>query len=178
MMTAEVRLRPFRQEELHLYAQWMKDPLVLGPFVQPEHLTLEELEDDFAKDGWQSRRLRRWLLVFEDQEIMGFAHCWEFDPYEKHVEFGRIQLPAFRGRGLGTPVAQALLDVICAETEAHRIQSMTACGNIPVQRIWQNLGLTVDARLKEYMTLHGEYVDCFVASILRREWLQQRVSAV
>lgn len=180
----KMTLRPFRQDELHYYVDWMRDPKVLGHYVEPEDWTLAKLQDDFAKDQWQSPRLRRWMIVDEnsgqdssqDSKILGFAHCWEFDPYEKHVEFGRILLPDYRGKGLGVPLLCTILDKICQETEAHRMQSMTACDNIAVVRNWKAIGLTLDARLKEYMTLHGQFTDCWLGSILRPEWLKRRES--
>ncbi len=164
-------LRPFERSEVSLYDDWMHMPDVLGPWVEAEHKTLAELQDDFDKDGWRTNRMRRWLLLGDDATVMGFAHCWEFDPYETHVEFGRILLPEFRGKGLGAPFLSLVLDHVFAETDCHRAQSVTSIENIAVQRNWEALGIAIEARLREYMTLHGRYVDCFLCSVLRREWV-------
>lgn len=167
----KLRLRPFERKEVALYSEWMHTPEVLGPFVEPEHKTLAELEEDFDQEGWQSNRMRFWILTDDNGVVMGFAHCWEFDPYETHVEFGRILLPQFRGKGLGAPFLSLVLDHVFAETSAHRAQSVTSCDNIAVQRNWQALGIETEARLREFMTLNGRYVDCFLCSVLRREWI-------
>ncbi|MBX9692207.1 MAG: GNAT family N-acetyltransferase, partial [Cyanobacteria bacterium] len=84
-------LRPFQRDEVHLYNEWLNDTEVLGPYVEPDHHSQDELLDDFDRDGWRTDRLRRWLVISKETgDIMGFGHCWEFDPYETHVEFGRI----------------------------------------------------------------------------------------
>jgi RimJ/RimL family protein N-acetyltransferase len=166
----KMTMRPFTRDEVALYSQWMRLPEVLGPYVESEHKTLEELQQDFDIDGWRSNRMRRWLLVDQHDQPMGFGHCWEFDPFETHVEFGRILLPQYRGKKLGPRFLKLLLDHVFDETRAHRAQSVTSCDNIAVQRNWHALGLTVEARLREYMMLNGRYVDCFLCSVLRREW--------
>lgn len=168
------RLRPFTRNEVNLYSDWMRDPAVLGPYVEAEHKSLDELLDDFDIDGWRSTRMRRWILVDEHENPMGFAHCWEFDPYETHVEFGRVLLPQFRGKGLGASFLCLVLDHVFAETRCHRAQSVTSCENIAVQKNWQAAGIETEARLREYMTLNGTYVDCYLCCVLRREWLAKQ----
>lgn len=169
-----LRLRPFERSEVALYSEWMHNPDVLGPYVDPEHQTLAELEADFDIDGWRTNRMRRWILTDQEGAIMGFAHCWEFDPYETHVEFGRVLLPRFRGKRLGAPFLSLVIDRVFEETGADRAQSVTSCENIAVQRNWQSCGLAIEARLREYMTLHGRYVDCFLCGVLRREWSERK----
>ncbi len=175
-MTSDCRrymiLRPFERNEVHLYHEWMNDSEVLGLYVEPDHHSLHELLGDFDSDQWQSNRLRRWLVISQENgEIMGFGHCWEFDPYETHVEFGRILLPQFRRQGLGAPLLHAVIDQVFVDTKAHRAQSVTCCDNQTVQKNWHALGLQAEARLRDYMRLHGRYVDCFLLAVLRPEWI-------
>jgi RimJ/RimL family protein N-acetyltransferase len=168
----QLLLRAFTRNQVELYSQWMRDPQVLGSYVESEHGSLEEILADFDKDGWQTNRMRRWILLGTDGTVMGFAHCWEFDPFETHVEFGRILLPQFRGKGLGAPFLGLVLDHVFAETQAHRAQSVTSTENVAVQRNWEKLGLSIEARLREYMMLNGRYVDCFLCAVLRKEWIK------
>lgn len=175
---AQLVLRPFKRDEVSLYNSWMHDREVLGPYVEAEHKTLEELLKDFDIDEWRTTRMRRWILLGSDGTAMGFAHCWEFDPYETHVEFGRILLPQFRGKGLGPPFLSLVLDHVFAETQCHRAQSVTSCQNMRVQRNWEAVGIATEAKLREYMTLNGQYVDCFLCSVLRREWVGRNTNLI
>lgn len=163
-------LRPFKREELKFYDEWMSSPEVCGPYVETEKHTIEELQEDFDKDNWQSNRLRRWLVVDQNDQLMGFAHAWEFEKYETHQEFGRILLPQFRGRGLGIPMLRVILDTVWRETDVTRLQTMTACENEAVLKCWKAVGVQVEGRLREYMTLRGTLVDVFLGGILRHEW--------
>lgn len=163
-------LRPFESTEVVLYQQWMADKNVVGHHVEVEHETPETLLADFEQDGWQSDRLRRWLVVDTAGNIAGFAHCWQFDKYEQHVEFGRVLLRAYQGRGLGTAVLLELLRLIFETTTCNRAQSISACSNLAAVRTWKKAGMTVEGRLREFMTLDGHMVDCFLGSMLRHEW--------
>lgn len=165
-----MQLRAFRREELIFYKNWMSSAEVCGPYVELENHTLEELQKDFDIDQWQSNRLRRWLVVDENDTLMGFAHAWAFEKYETHQEFGRILLPQFRGQGLGIPMLRVILDTIFRETTVDRLQTMTACENEAVLKCWKAVGIAVEGRLREYMTLKGKYVDVYLGGILRREW--------
>lgn len=163
-------LKPLEREEVHLYYGWNRDRQVLGPYVEPDHRTLDELLADFDIDGWRTNRMRCWLIMSTEKTVMGYGHCWEFDPFETHVEFGRILLPAFRGKGLGPDMLHVLIDQVFKETDAHRAQSVTSCENMAVQKNWQRLGMGPEAKLRDYMCLNKRYVDCFLFSILRPEW--------
>ena len=74
-------LKPFERDDVHLYFDWNRDPAVLGAFVEPDHRSLEELLRDFDIDGWRTNRMRCWLIIAEDKTVMGYGHCWEFDPF-------------------------------------------------------------------------------------------------
>jgi len=163
-------LRPFEREDVPLYYDWNRDSEVLGAYVEPDHRTLDELLADFDIDGWRTNRMRCWIILGQDETVMGYGHAWEFDPFETHVEFGRILLPAFRGKGFGPDLLHMLIDQVFKDTNAHRAQSVTSCQNMPVQKNWGRLGLQPEARLRDYMRLNQKYVDCFLFCVLRPEW--------
>lgn len=170
MSQIKMHLRPFKREELHFYDEWMSSAEVCGPYVELEKHTLAELEEDYDKDNWQSNRLRRWLVVDQNDTLMGFAHAWEFEKYETHQEFGRILLPQFRGQGLGVEMLRVILNTVFRETTVSRLQTMTACQNEAVLACWKKVGVQIEGRLREYMTLRGNLVDVYLGGILRREW--------
>jgi RimJ/RimL family protein N-acetyltransferase len=165
-----VRLRPFERSEVTLYHEWMADKQLVGPFVEVESEPLDELLNDYDTDRWQSDRLHRWLIEDETGTIMGFAHCWQFDKYEPHVEFGRVLLPEYQGKGIGTEVLRVLLQLIFETTTCNRAQTISACDNTAAVRTWEKAGLTIEGRLRGFMTLNGQMTDCYLGSMLRCEW--------
>lgn len=165
-----VLLRPFEREEVELYRQWMSSPEIVGSYVELEHESSQSLLVEFGQDGWQSNRLRRWLIIGQDshdEQVMGFAHCWECDRYESHIELGLILLPQYRGRGLGTSVLSLIVTKVFSETRANRLQCITSCDNKAMLRCLEKAEFVIEGRLREYMTLAGRPVDCYLASILR-----------
>jgi RimJ/RimL family protein N-acetyltransferase len=168
-------LRAFKKEEVHLYKEWVSSREIMGPYVNLEKLSLRSLFDEFGKGQWQNNEISRWLFCHKRdegiEEVLGFGHAWRFDRYEKHMEFGRVLLPAFRGKGIGSYLLWSLLNRIFDHfPETDRLQAITACSNRACLRTWEKLGVQTEGRLRHFMTLEEQHVDCYLGSILRNEW--------
>lgn len=171
MTNADVSIRPFTRDEVVLYQRWMGDKAVCGAHVQTEDESLDELLADFDQhQGWQSDTLRRWIVTNSAEEIMGFAHAWQFDKYEPHMEVGRVITPEFRGRGIGKRLLEVVTETLFRECPTDRVQAISACTNRAASRHWEELGWTIEGRLRGFMTLGDEKVDCFLGAILRKDW--------
>jgi RimJ/RimL family protein N-acetyltransferase len=159
-------LRPFERHEVALYAAWMADPAVVGPFVEPfsepDSACLAEYD---ATAGWRDVTLRRWMYVHEGVPA-GFGHAWRCDRYEAHWEHGYVLLPALRGRGHGTNLARLTLQATFAETSTTRVQAITACQNLPALAVWRRTGIVLEGRLRQFMTLRGRRLDCYLGAAL------------
>ena len=163
-------LRPFRREDVELYFTWMNDKNVLGDFVEREHDSLDTLLARF--DETQFFGPEEWFYIWEgeDGSPMGFAHWWKCDKFEEHLEFGRILVPPYRGKGLGTEFLRQIVEKIFSTTSTNRVQAITACGNDVVLRQWARVGIQKEGVLRSFMTVKDTVVDCCIGSILREEW--------
>lgn len=175
MEKSDCYLRPFLKKEVRLYKNWIEDPLVVGPHLSVENISLETLLKDFQKNRWQNNEISRWLLCRKDREgyekLLGFGHAWQFDRYETHMEFGRIILPPYRSKGIGTPLLKLLIDQVFRQfPETLRLQAITGCSNIACLRTWEKARIQIEGKLRKFMTLKEEQVDCYIGSILRKEW--------
>jgi [ribosomal protein S5]-alanine N-acetyltransferase len=83
------------------------------------------------------------------------------------LETGIALLPEFRGRGYGSAAQMKLVDYLFAYTPVHRIQAVTAHGNVAEQRSLEKAGFRRDGVLREVGMLGGQWVDAVVYSILR-----------
>src|SRR4051812_3825012 len=95
-------LRPFTRHEVGLYAAWLADPAVVGPFLEPSREPASACLAEYdATAGWRDATVRRWVYVHGGTPV-GMGHAWRCDRYETHWECGYVLLPALRGRGHGT----------------------------------------------------------------------------
>lgn len=168
-------LRPFTRNEVELYHDWLADQSVLGPFVETEHTSLEELLERFDLTGWDNPQETYRIYESMSGDKLGYAHWWKCDKYEPHIEFGRVLLPPYRGKGLGTGFLLDILETIFAGCDTDRIQAITAVDNQVVLHQWQQVGIQVEGTLRQFMTLRGAHVDCKIGSILRDEWQEASV---
>lgn len=167
--------RPFKQEEVHLYQEWMSDKSIVGPCVNVEEQSIDVLLEEYRRTQWQNDEISRWLFCQKapdgTEAILGFGHAWQFDRCENHMELGRILLPEFRGQGIGTQMLALLITLLFKQYPAtKRLQAITACSNVACLGTWKKNGLTVEGILRKYMTVDSQHVDCNLGSLLRSEW--------
>lgn len=165
------RLRAFTRADVVLYHGWMTDPAVLGDHVEAETRSLDELLAEYEVTGFAGPEEWHYLYETAEGEPMGYAHWWRCDRFEPHLEFGRVLLPIFRDRGLGLPFLLDIIDKVYATRDNHRLQAITACGNERVVKQWEQAGIQREGRLRSFMRLKDEMVDCYIGSILREDWL-------
>lgn len=166
-----MRLIPFSKLDIPLYIKWMSDKNFTGEFVEIEDESLIDLQKDFdLTDGWQNSFLRRWLFLNESGKPLGFGHGWRCDKYESHFEIGLILEPSERGKGYGVYFLNLLIETVFQVVEAKRLQLISVCENAAMHKVWQKVGIVQEGRLHEYMTLEGKMRDCYIGSILKKDW--------
>lgn len=173
MRPSKIILRPFQAHEVKLYHHWMTNPEITGPYVRGETSALLELQKEFQETGWRTPSLSRWICEDLKKNIVGVAQAWKFDLYEDHMEVGRVLLPEFRGHGLGTALMRELFNHVFTNYQCGRAQAMTPCDNAATIRTWEKCGMTVEGRLRNFITVGDKKLDCFIASILRSDWESQ-----
>ena len=166
----EAFLRTFEKSDVRVYRDWMNNPEVLGSYVQPDTRPLVEMEKEFESTGWQGPEEWFFMYVKEDGTRLGYAHWWHCDRYENHIEFGRILVPPFRGKGLGTVFLKTIVDKIFSSTDSNRVQAITASSNAPVLKQWASVNIQEEGTLRQFMTVGNQLYDCKLGSILRDEW--------
>lgn len=159
------------KDDVVLFQKWMSEAVFWGEHLATHDIPLEYLMSDYeATQGWQSNEMYRWLVMNQEQKPVGFVHCWKFDKFENHFEFGRVIHPSFRGKGYGLISLQLVLDKIFTITPAHRAQAITTVDNTANLKCWEKLGITVEGRLRQYSMIEGVARDCFLGSKLKSEW--------
>jgi RimJ/RimL family protein N-acetyltransferase len=166
---SKLSLRPIRPEDVELVFDWVNSPTVLGEFVSVDEFSKEMLVN-FAHNNGKLGDDFFWVLVDAEVNRIGYAHAWPCDRYEDHMEFGRVLLPEYRGKGLGVSFLYKILEKIFSNTNADRVQAITASHNTAVLKNWQKSGIVVEGEMRDFMTLHDQKVNAFLGSMLRSEF--------
>jgi len=79
--------------------------------------------------------------------------------------------PAYRGQGIATEAARALLWFLFDHLGVHRVHARTGSANTSSWRLMERIGMRREAHFRESHTnLVGQWDDEFVYAILKTEW--------
>jgi len=90
------------------------------------------------------------------------------------AEIGYLLAPASWGKGFGTEIATALLDLAFRELSVERVQSTVEVHNRRSLRVLDKAGLRWEATLRRHLRVGPRWWDVHVYAIVRDEWLQAR----
>jgi RimJ/RimL family protein N-acetyltransferase len=90
-------------------------------------------------------------------------------PAPSRWEIGIALLPQARGKGHGTEAQRLLTRYLFAHTTIHRIEAITATGNIAEQKALERAGFTREGVLRGIGWHEGAWRDGVLYSILRTD---------
>ena len=109
-------------------------------------------------------------------EAFGFAIIRDLDDPHGNVCLKRIAI-ASPGRGYGTPFLGMVLDWVFREATAYRVWLDVLADNDRARHVYMRGGFTEEGLLRRAYKLPDESrIDLILMSILRPEWLKQRLT--
>ncbi|MGW1658574.1 GNAT family N-acetyltransferase [Streptomyces atratus] len=113
------------------------------------------------------------VVELESQELVGEALLWGIDTHSRTAHIGISLRPAFRGRGLGVDVLQALCEYGFAVRGLQRLQIETLTDNAPMIAAATRVGFTREGTLRHSAWVYGAYADEAILGLLADEWTPQ-----
>lgn len=110
------------------------------------------------------------VVELEPQELAGEALLWGIDTHSRTAHIGISLRPAFRSRGLGLDVLQALCEYGFAVRGLQRLQIETLTDNAPMIAAAARAGFTREGTLRRSTWVYGAYADEAVLGLLADEW--------
>lgn len=95
---------------------------------------------------------RRWTMHYFVEETSGRligSGGYVAPPAERTIEIGYELAPEFRGQGLGTASARALVDNALASGEVDRIVAHTLANENPSTGVLRSLGFTLEREIED-----------------------------
>lgn len=169
-MGDQIALRPVREDDLPMLAEFTQDP---------------ETKGEFQWFGWSG--LRRWrrgwdengligpdggtLMVVRGDERLG-AVVWYRHPTTPAAyswEIGISMFPPARGHGYGTEAHRLLARYLFAHTTVHRIEAATDVDNIAEQKALEKTGFSREGVARGMGWRDGAWRDLVTYSLLRTD---------
>ena len=157
--TAELRLRPAREDDLDYVVAAEADPdnaPFLAPSPREEHL-------GFLRDPRQ-----RHLIAEVGGRRVGFA-LLRLHPEDRAVELRRIAVTE-KGRGFGRATLRLAIEQAFEEHAAHRLWLDVKPHNDRARSLYLSAGFVEEGVLRDALYSGGRFESLVVMSILRPEW--------
>jgi diamine N-acetyltransferase len=157
--TAELRLRPTREDDLDYVVAAEADPdnaPFLAPSPREEHL-------GFLRDP-----LQRHVIAEVDGRPVGFA-LLRLHPEDRAVELRRIAVTE-KGRGHGRAALRLAIAAAFEEHGAHRLWLDVKPHNERALSLYRSAGFVEEGLLRDALYHGGRFESLIVMSMLRTEW--------
>lgn len=164
-----VSVRAARLDDAEALAEVMNQPRAVWGTMQRPFTTLERRREWLQK-ALCDPHVTSLVAELEGQLVGNLGlHANGSHPRRKHVaSIGMSVHDAFAGRGVGTALMLAAIDVADNWLAIRRLELEVYVDNEPAVRLYRKFGFEVEGTLREYAFREGSYVDAFVMSRLRR----------
>lgn len=110
------------------------------------------------------------FMVFTDKDqFLGLAYSYEFHPLEGHTRMTVVVKEDYISSGIGCIIATKFLEYLFKTYSLRKVYMNVYDYNNNSIKLLQKLGLTEEARLKEYHYYNNYYYDMIIYSISRNE---------
>lgn len=110
----------------------------------------------------------RLILGFVGDNLVGSASLNRLKGRRSHIgSIGMVVHDDWTGRGIGTALMAAVIDLADSWLGLHRLQLEVNTDNLPALALYRRFGFEVEGTLRDYMFRGGAYVDAFTMARLR-----------
>ena len=174
LQTPRLLLRRFTMDDAqNMFDLWCNDPEVTRFLSWGPHGTIDNTKRLLKswKQRYEDTMFYNWCIEFEGLPIGGIDLIMRSEK-SLRAELGYCLSNHYKGRGLVTEAACAVLTFAFEDVGLHKICAKHDVENPASGRIMQKLGMRQEGYMKlDAQRLDGTYSDMVLYGILRDEWL-------
>ncbi len=175
LQTPRLLLRRFTMDDAqNMFDLWCNDPEVTRFLSWGPHGTIDKTKRLLKswKQRYEDTMFYNWCIEFEGLPIGGIDLIMRSEK-SLRAELGYCLSNRYKGRGLVTEAACAVLTFAFEDVGLHKICAKHDVENPASGRIMQKLGMRQEGYMKlDAQRLDGTYSDMVLYGILRDEWLR------
>lgn len=162
-MTHSILVRAYEPEDVPAITAMFNQRGVAAGTLQLPYMSISERRERYAP----SEALR--MLVAEiDGKVIGEGSLRLYSPRRKHVgSIGMAVDESFQGRGVGTALMAALMDLADNWHNLRRVELTVYSDNAHAIYLYQKFGFTIEGTHKAFAFREGEYVDAHTMARVR-----------
>ncbi|MCK1786043.1 MULTISPECIES: GNAT family N-acetyltransferase [Pseudomonas] len=159
-------IQRFTEAHLEGVAALYNEPAVCRQVLQMPFQSVEAWRNKLVTDN--ERRLQ--LVALHGGEVVGQLGLEQYlRVRQSHVgSFGMGVTPAWQGKGVGSRLLTAALDVADNWMNLHRVELTVYADNEAAHNLYRKFGFEVEGLLRDYALRDGVFVDTLSMARLRR----------
>ena len=159
-------IQRFTEAHLEGVAALYNEPAVCRQVLQMPFQSVEAWRNKLVTDN--ERRLQ--MVALHGGEVVGQLGLEQYlRVRQSHVgSFGMGVTPAWQGKGVGSRLLTAALDVADNWMNLHRVELTVYADNEAAHNLYRKFGFEVEGRLRDYALRDGVFVDALSMARLRR----------
>lgn len=154
--------------------RWMNDlegTRYLG--ARPALLSRESIRSFLEHAANSADQSVEFAVETKEGKHIGGCTIRSFNHLARSAEFAII-LGEERGKGYGLEVTKLMIDIAFANFNLNRFWLTAYEPNVAAIRCYEKAGFVKEGLLREYVYLHGQYVNGVMMSVLRSDWERER----
>jgi putative acetyltransferase len=162
-----VTIRPIRMEGAEDLLALANMPGVRWGTTRTGALTM--MEQHTWLEGFAASTNRYCLCAEVEGCVVGTVHLMgDAGPRTRHsAHLGMMVRDDYTGRGIGTQLLAAILDLADNWVGFHRIELDVMVDNAPAVRIYEKSGFIREGTLRDKVLREGRYVDCYAMARIK-----------
>jgi len=177
LVTERLMLREFRKDDWPAVLAYQSDPRYLryydwsGRTPEQVQAFVQVLLDQRRAEPRVKFQLA--VTLKKTDRLIGNCGIRRAEPEASQAELGYELAPRHWGRGYASEATQAMLGFAFHELGLHRVWGECIAENAASRRVLENLGMSLEGRLRENRWMKGRWWDTLIYGILAQEWLAQ-----
>ncbi|GAA2006516.1 GNAT family protein [Catenulispora subtropica] len=170
-----VTLRPVTVADVPDLIAMLADPEGKRLTATRATFTREQLEHWYGTRGEQTDRVDLAIVENTTGRYVGEVVLNELDADNRSCGF-RITLmgPRVFGRGYGTEATRLVLSHAFDTVGVHRVELDVYAFNPRARHVYEKVGFVLEGTKRDALLWDGEWIDCHVMAMLRKDWRSTR----
>ena len=166
-----ISVRTVREKDLERLWELINDIESQGPFLPGTMRSESSLRKQYAETGLLDEADQRYLIVTQDDEIVGGIWAFKSIPYFDALEVGyQIFDGQHRGKGYAGEALALLVNYLFKTRRINRVELRIAPENLASVKLANRAGFVHEGTHREAAYSQGRLHDIHSYALLRRDW--------
>lgn len=165
-------IRALEKPDLQYLHNLNNEYSIMSYWFEEPYQSLSELESLYQKHILDESERR--FVIEEVQQSIGVVELLEINFIHRTCEVLIIVDPQFANRGYAKKAFKMAVDYAFLVLNMHKVYLYVDVSNEKAVHIYKSNNFEIEGKLKEHFYTRGDYRDCYVMGLLKRNWVNQQ----